>query len=700
MRPHRCSLVVLALVATLFVPAPAGASTPTLTRTVEYLRGASGNHTDTIDQAMSSPAIGDVTGDGRADVVVGGMDGVVTVLDPTDGTVLRAVTPQRGAAIQASPVLVDVTGDGVRDVVAATVGNSLGRSHVIAYDMVPSGGKVVFDQMDSGRESKSGIFGLAVGDIDADGAPEIVATALDHRVHAWNLDGSVVRGFPAFIYDTSLSAPALADVDRDGALDIVFGGDMDGNQPLPPGGYLWALRGDGNAFPGYPLHLSDEVLWSSPAVADIDADGDLDAVIGTGRNFNNVAQRNIYAVDLNARAFVPGWPRTLSGATMASPALADLDGDGRFEVVTATGDGNVHRLEHDGTPTWTTCANATWLDCNRDYGIIASPVIADVDDDAAPEVIIAENRELLVLSSSTGAIETRVTIRSNSDRDFAWPAANAPAVGVRDGRTYIAVEVQVDDGDNQRVGGDIQGTYVWSAPGTPSSAPWAQFRRNAGRLGAIDNGAPVTNLFHYVDALYVDLLGRHATADEQSRGVTLLHYNFSRYQYTRSLARTPEWIGGVIDDLYRQVFGRPADPGGRAYWTDQVARGLRVSEVAAHFYGSDEWYARPGPTGGGNSPQTFVRNLYRRILGREPDSAASYWIESVKAGTDRTTVARGFYLSLESNRRRVRTLYQQLLDRRAEPEGLKFWSHYLVEVDDIYLAAQLTASDEYLRHHS
>ena len=711
-------LLVLATVATtLALPVtPTGAQTAPpspegpLTQVAELVRSGQVNTQGTIGQPMSSPAFGDVTGDGVPDVVVGSLDGHVTVLDPRSGAVLHQILVQAGSMVQTAPTLIDTTGDGVLDIVVGTVRNQkgvAGSSRVKIYDLAGGTPRVRFDQGDSGLANLSGFFGApVVGDILGDGRLEVVALGLDHRLHAWRLDGRIVPGFPTYTYDTSLSSPALADVDRDGAKEIVFGGDMDSiGQPLQPGGYLWVVDGKGDPLTGYPLRLGGEVIWSSPAVADLDGDGDLDAVVGTGRNFGHRDDRQLHAIDLATRQQLTGWPRALTGNTMGSPALAQLDSDVPFEVIATTGDGRVHRLEHNGRKTWEACAMTEAVGCASDRAFIASPVVADVDGDGTLEVLVTAEREVVVLDAATGAVEQRLPLPA-VHAAYAYPASNAPVVGSSGGSTYVAAYVQVDNGDRRWDHGDSQAIYVWRAAGAASTAPaWPQFRRDAARTGTIDPNAPspappppgstLSGLHAYVDAVHRDLLGRPAGRAERTEWVRQLREGLPRGEFTLAMSRSPEWTGAVVDGLYQQIFGRSADAEGRAYWSGLIGGGLRVSEVASHFYGSDEWFRRPPPTGGGGTVGGWVDGLYSRILRRDADASRSYWVDQVRAGTPRVTIAKAFYLSYESNVRRVDVLYRTLLGRRADEEGRVYWGRLLVEVDDIRLAGLLTASDEY-----
>ncbi|HEX4902783.1 MAG TPA: SpoIID/LytB domain-containing protein [Acidimicrobiales bacterium] len=195
----------------------------------------------------------------------------------------------------------------------------------------------------------------------------------------------------------------------------------------------------------------------------------------------------------------------------------------------------------------------------------------------------------------------------------------------------------------------------------------------------------------YVNAVYDLFLGRTPSGAEAEAGCAQARRD-ERFTLTTGLSRSDEWAGRQISELYQKVFGRPADAGGRSYWLGQVQRGMRIEQIAAQFYGSEEYY-----NGVGRTPEGYVDELYRDLMGRESDaSGRSHWVDQLRSGRlNRTQVAGSFYSSLESRRDRVDALYLQVLDRAADSGGREFWVEELLRVGDVALAAHLAASDEY-----
>ena len=233
-----------------------------------------------------------------------------------------------------------------------------------------------------------------------------------------------------------------------------------------------------------------------------------------------------------------------------------------------------------------------------------------------------------------------------------------------------------------------RGSPVSGSPGRPTGLLSTWFTFDDSQLDVLTaNGV-------YVDAVYRLFLQRDAAGAERSSAATALAQGASRFGLTSALSLSPEWAGVEIDDLYPIVFSRPADAGGRAFWLEQMAGGRRLQSVAAEFYGSPEFFVKVGSTN-----TAFVRALYEEIQGRPADAGGlGFWVDRLdtKAMT-RAQVAAGFYSSPESREGRVSDLYRQVLGRGPDAGGLSFWSGQLLTRDDVALAAELAASDEYFR---
>ncbi|MGO8994380.1 MAG: PQQ-binding-like beta-propeller repeat protein [Polyangiaceae bacterium] len=155
-------------------------------------------------------------------------------------------------------------------------------------------------------------------------------------------------------------------------------------------GQIVAARLDGQVLWTHPL--GSEPL-AAPTLVEVNGDGALDVVVGD-------QSAHVHALDgRNGNVL---WSRTLQAATAtahgtieAGIAAADLDGDGKSELVAASWDGTVSALRaSSGETLWSM----------RDDGRVrASPVLADVDGDGRLEVIAAwEGGATRILDGGTG----------------------------------------------------------------------------------------------------------------------------------------------------------------------------------------------------------------------------------------------------------------------------------------------------------
>ena len=178
-----------------------------------------------------------------------------------------------------------------------------------------------------------------VGDVDGDGIPEIVIFSLgDWPPPSSSLailiisNTGILKHIIPFnlmshaAYMEASSAPALADLDQDNIPEIIIG--------LSEG--IIAYKGDGTVLPGWPVTWSttwlQQVGNGAPVVGDIDGDQFPDIVSISIDNNNPFTPDDIFAFDCHGNV-IPGFPKLVNLGNGAVPAIADIDLDGRNELV-------------------------------------------------------------------------------------------------------------------------------------------------------------------------------------------------------------------------------------------------------------------------------------------------------------------------------------------------------------------------------
>jgi tetratricopeptide (TPR) repeat protein len=132
---------------------------------------------------------------------------------------------------------------------------------------------------------------------------------------------------------------------------------------------VYALHGeDGSELWSY---TTEDDVRSSPALGDLDGDGDLEVVVGS-------YDGKVYA--LHGEDGSELWSYTTGHVVRSSPALGDLDGDGALEVVVGIYDDKVYALHgNNGSELWSYTTGAD---------VYSSPVLGDLDGDGALEVVV------------------------------------------------------------------------------------------------------------------------------------------------------------------------------------------------------------------------------------------------------------------------------------------------------------------------
>lgn len=138
------------------------------------------------------------------------------------------------------------------------------------------------------------------------------------------------------------SPPAVADLDGNGTMEVIASGysivALDGSS----GGLLWRVKSGHDRSAGEaPGNVGR--TWPGIVVADVDGNGDLEIVTAHGGGYTAVYNHQGY--------FAPGWPQRPIDQELRGLSVHDLDNDGTLEIVVTSARGsavNTWVLEHNG----------------------------------------------------------------------------------------------------------------------------------------------------------------------------------------------------------------------------------------------------------------------------------------------------------------------------------------------------------------
>ena len=427
-----------------------------------------------------------------------------------------------GTSGESSPILADLDDDGVYEIVIADASGGV-HAFTGAGDELP--GWPVRTAVSPRLHPDAAVYAdgvlpelhdgtiatAAVGDLDGDGAPEVLVGTASGAVYAWHDDGSAVSGFPVQIqgrepdefdrthtYDNGISgAPTLYDLDGDGSLEIIVAA-MD--QRL----YVWDAAGA--PWGPYPIEVCAPELCgeagtriiASPTVGDVDNDGAVEIGLGTNEAVDGGDASISYLFDAVSGVLEDGWPLVESGLINeagllpvvgeghpASMAFADLDGDGDLEISSAIMLGQTPLYNHDATIALdlgfvsSTFGPGTNTNQPSFVQMTNNPAFGDMTGDGVPDYVMAgAGAYYLIALPLFSAIDWQNVVAAwdgaTGEQLPGWPRQ------IEDLQFLVAPAIADLDGDNKAeavMGSAGYLLHAWDAEGNEPDG-WPKFTGN------------------------------------------------------------------------------------------------------------------------------------------------------------------------------------------------------------------------------
>jgi hypothetical protein len=530
--------------------------------------------------AADPPSIVVVMDDGGADA--NNSHGVLRVVDGRDGMLVTSVSRTDWDTYQVFPyrysnaALGDVDGDGVAEIVVVVT--------VVGGPPVDGGGDGPEDTGEGGGGGDGGDTGIVVRPGAPDGGPPEAppgpppegGEAGPCRVAAYTPDGALrwLATEPAI--PCGGHAPALADLEGDGAVEVIVGANVyegatgvvrysgTGGAGRPRGfseagwmSFAADLDGDGaqEVVTGSTIYAADGAVVCEtgepdgfPAAADLDGDGRGDVVVvsdGTVRVFDSgCVVRATWSLD---------------GAGFGGPpTLGDLDGDGLPDIGIASAE-TYATYDADGTPLWS-------VPISDSSSSTTGSAFYDFDGDGVLEVVYADEVALWLLDGATG--DVRLMDDTHSSRTLHELPVVVDVDG--DGFTEIVVPNGGTHSDTAAFGlyvlGSADGSWpanraVWnqhaysvtnidddlSVPATPTPN-WPTW--NTFRSGVVDpvGGGDAPDAVPLAEVCAVECGGGRWVADVRvgNQGLAGLRADVPVTLYAGDVVVETRWTSGVV----------------------------------------------------------------------------------------------------------------------------------------------------------
>jgi len=385
----------------------------------------------------AAPAIGDLDGDGKPDVVFAQSPGN----NPTI-SILPNISTDTGKTFVFKPEidylllsyandlkLLDFDGDGKLDILVTYYGQQNYSFSVFRNTSTP--GNISFAPQ---LEIPFSAMYLAAGDLNGDGKPDIVAinsqfnqANLDYRAFVYkntSVTGKISFGDP-IIFGTNGAGPlSITDIDGDAKPDLVVS-----NASLNTVTVLRNISANGGFEFAGALDFTTGAGSSILKTGDLDGDGKPDIV--TSDNFKTANISVLRNTSSPGKISFQNHAEFIAGDDIRNITIGDVNGDGKADLLTANlASGNISILQNKST------TGKIAFSAKIDFTPVLGPAylsLGDLNGDGKPDLTVAYNY------STTSANSYGLTILKNKIKTVPVPTiiANGPLAFLQGGSVLL-----------------------------------------------------------------------------------------------------------------------------------------------------------------------------------------------------------------------------------------------------------------------
>ena len=317
---------------------------------------------NTTYKPMRGIALVDLNNDG-ADEIILCHNEEINVIDG-QGNVLWT-QPLVGGMAQYPAAVGDINKDGILEIVSLTAyGNARGGINV--FD---ASGNVLMATVTNNNPL---ICAPVLADLNNDSELEIIfcgrgkaSASISAGIHAWNLQGEEIEGFPFELPSTPAFTPTVADIDGDGSLEMFVSTTT----------ALYCVSHTGEELYRVDSEEAYKYSYQSPLVVDFEGDGNW-SIVGACHGDSP----NHYVRDAHTGEYRTGWPKPVSYWTYSAPTVVK-NGDEYAIFMGVSGEGNVfYQYDMSGNI-------ASGFPLNLTSGVEGFISVADIDGDGENEII-------------------------------------------------------------------------------------------------------------------------------------------------------------------------------------------------------------------------------------------------------------------------------------------------------------------------